>query len=99
MNFDNEFDIQNYLSIFLRNKLYDQWSVGNLSLFTVYLHLILLIAMKIYLKYIQIVYWTMSVVALVLLLLKLFLKLNFSGKQHIENEIERIIKFITNQFT
>lgn len=56
MNFDNEFDIQNYLSIFLRNKLYDQWSVGNLSLFTVYLHLILLIAMKIYLKYIQIVY-------------------------------------------
>lgn len=41
----------------------------------------------------------MSVVALVLLLLKLFLKLNFSGKQHIENEIERIIKFITNQFT
>lgn len=63
------------------------------------LHLILLIAMKIYLKYMKIVHWTMSVVLSVLLLFKLFFKLNFSGKQHIKNEIEKIIKFITNQYT
>ena len=63
------------------------------------LHLILLIAMKIYLKYMQIVHWTMSVVLSVLLLFKLFFKLDFSGKQHIKNEIEKIIKFITNQYT